>query len=53
MKPFFACLFGGLFAGLSVWGAQSLEASHLVTVVSAAIGGGVATYIGQKVLSVS
>ncbi|MBO0134160.1 hypothetical protein JZX89_25820 [Agrobacterium sp. Rnr] len=53
MKPFFACLFGGLLAGLSVCGAQSLEASHVVTMVSAAIGGGGGTYIGQKVLNVS
>lgn len=53
MKPFFACLFDRLLAGLSVWGVQSLETSHLVTMVSAAIGGGTGTYIGQKVLSVS
>jgi hypothetical protein len=53
MKPFLAILLGGLLSAMSVWAAQSFEASSLVTAVSACIGGAAGTIIGQKLLGVT
>lgn len=53
MKPFLATFFGGATAMLFVSAAQILDASTLVTLLSAGVGGGLGTYAGQKVLSVS
>ncbi len=53
MKPFLATLFGGAAAMLFVSAAQMLDASALVTLLSAGVGGGLGTYTGQKVLSLN
>lgn len=53
MKPFLAILLGGLLSVLSVWAAQSLEASSFATAISAGVGGVAGTIIGQKLLSVT
>lgn len=48
MEKFYSAILGGLLAGLSAWGAQTLGAPHWGAAMSAAIGGFLGATIGQK-----
>lgn len=51
MKALLANLLGGVFAAAAGWGAQSLNASFVLTGIAVFVGAFVGTYAGQKLIN--
>ena len=51
MRAFLANLLGGVFAAASVWIAQILDATFLLSGIAAFVGAFIGTYAGQKLIN--